>query len=153
MALPDVRIAIVACIAAYLFKAHLETMLWRFAIAALALIAAYHIISPLISAGFRSVEERLRKLVEGDLKSIFGPDVPVSVRAFALRFLQIEIKDIKVGNGGEKACKQPHALFIRNLVVDLGGIRDAISMFGRVRKIHAVSLKEVDFFTEGATKE
>jgi hypothetical protein len=62
------------------------------------------------------------------------------------------MKNITVGNGHGKSCKQPHALLIRQLVVSVRQARDVMSMFvGPVRKIHSVSLQGVEFFTEGAT--
>ena len=70
----------------------MQEMLWTFVIAILALIA----ILGFILVAVPRIDEFLRKGLEDNLKSGLGPDVPVSVEAFEVRFWQITIKDIKV---------------------------------------------------------
>merc|ERR1719327_1931553 len=98
-------------------------MLWTFAIAILALLAIIGFVLIVVPR----IDEFLRKGLEDGLKSGLGPDTPVSVGAFEVRFWRIAIRGIKVGNGGGMKCKQPHALLVRRLEVDWGGIRNAFS--------------------------
>ena len=77
--------------------------------------------------------------------------MPASIQGCEIRFWRIEIKGIKVGNDGEMNCKKPHALFVRSFIVDWGGIREIISMFGQVGKFSSVSFLGVELYTEGAT--